>query len=50
MAESTEPVAEENKDQTEEQSKDMFYNPHDITGVQGMIEAQGKELDRKMVY
>eukprot|EP00826_Nyctotherus_ovalis_P007063 TRINITY_DN1173_c0_g1_i25.p2 TRINITY_DN1173_c0_g1~~TRINITY_DN1173_c0_g1_i25.p2 ORF type:complete len:107 (-),score=45.59 TRINITY_DN1173_c0_g1_i25:124-444(-) len=34
-------------EQASAQERDMFYNPHDITGVKGMLEAQSKELDRK---
>eukprot|EP00826_Nyctotherus_ovalis_P007064 TRINITY_DN1173_c0_g1_i3.p2 TRINITY_DN1173_c0_g1~~TRINITY_DN1173_c0_g1_i3.p2 ORF type:complete len:115 (+),score=43.44 TRINITY_DN1173_c0_g1_i3:116-460(+) len=36
-------------EQASAQERDMFYNPHDITGVKGMLEAQSKELDRKKV-
>ena len=32
-----------------EEKKGEFYNPHDIIGVKGMIDAQAKELDRKVV-
>ncbi len=30
-------------------SANVFYNPHDIIGVKGMINAQARELDRKVV-
>ncbi len=30
-------------------AKEAYYNPHDIIGVKGIIDAQAKELDRKMV-
>ena len=46
-------MAEEKKleeAQTRPTKPDMFYNPHDIIGIKGMISAQSKELDRKMVF
>jgi len=38
--------SEQNKEKVE---NNVFYNPHDIIGIKGMIDAQSKELDRKMV-
>ena len=39
----------EEKKVESEAGTDVFYNPHDIIGVKGMIDAQARELDRKVV-
>ena len=41
--------AEEFPEPPQPGNSSVFYNPHDIIGVKGIIEAQSKELDRKMV-